>query len=220
MTESTDASPLARFHPLVASWFGHRYGEPTPVQAAAWPVIAAGRHVLASAPTGSGKTLTAFLDALSRFATGSLPATGLSVLYVSPLKALNEDVRVNLVGPLRELSSWFASNGEAFPKVRVSSRSGDTPQSERRSMAASPPAILCTTPESLAILLASKSGIAALSTVRLLILDEVHAVLGTKRGSALACSVGRLALLAGEFQRVALSATVRPFEAAARFVGG
>ncbi len=220
MPETTPDALPDSFHPLVRSWFADRYGEPTPVQAAAWPVIASGAHLLASAPTGSGKTLTAFLGALSRFATGEYPDEGLSVLYVSPLKALNEDVRLNLVSPARELSAWFRARGEAFPKIRIASRSGDTPQSERRSMLAKPPAILCTTPESLAILLSSRSGIALLSTVRLVILDEVHAVLGTKRGSALACSVGRLALLAGEFQRVALSATVKPFEEAARFVGG
>lgn len=220
MPEPTDQSLPASFHPLVSSWFARRYGEPTPVQAGAWPLIASGAHVLASAPTGSGKTLTAFLGALSRFATGDFPPAGLSVLYVSPLKALNEDVRLNLVAPARELSAWFAANGDGFPAIRVATRSGDTPQTERRSMLSSPPAILCTTPESLAILLASRSGLGFLSTTRLVILDEVHAVLGTKRGSMLACSVGRLALIAGEFQRVALSATVRPFEEAARFVGG
>ncbi|HOZ73572.1 MAG TPA: DEAD/DEAH box helicase, partial [Spirochaetales bacterium] len=117
------------FHPLVRSWFTERYGEPTPVQAAAWPVIASGGHVLASAPTGSGKTLTAFLGALSRFATGEYPAEGLSVLYVSPLKALNEDVRLNLLEPARELSAWFRDRGQAFPRLRIASRSGDTSQS-------------------------------------------------------------------------------------------
>jgi ATP-dependent Lhr-like helicase len=220
MIDSTPGAFPGSFHPLVSSWFAARYGDPTPVQAAAWPVIASGAHMLASAPTGSGKTLTAFLGALSRFATGEYPPEGLSVLYISPLKALNEDVRLNLVAPSHELSTWFSSRGETFPKIRIASRSGDTPQSERRSMLSKPPAILCTTPESLAIMLSSRSGLGLLSTVRLLILDEVHAVLGTKRGSTLACSAGRLALLAGEFQRVALSATVRPFEEAARFVGG
>lgn len=220
MTEPSNTDLPESFHPLIRSWFTQRYGEPTPVQAQAWPLIADGAHVLASAPTGSGKTLTAFLGALSKFASGDYPATGLSVLYVSPLKALNEDVRLNLVAPSRELSAWFTALGETFPRLRVASRSGDTPQSERRSMRKSPPAILCTTPESLAILLASRSGLELLSTVRLLILDEVHAVLGTRRGSALACAVGRLALIAGEFQRVALSATVKPFREAANFVAG
>lgn len=207
------------FHPLVRSWFVSRYGTPTPVQSQAWPIIEGGGHVLASAPTGSGKTLTAFLGALSRFATGEYPETGLSVLYISPLKALNEDVRINLLAPLRELSAWFCGHGEQFQRLRVASRSGDTGQAERRGMISKPPAILCTTPESLAILLSSRSGLGLLSGVRLLILDEIHAVLGTKRGSALASSVGRLVSIAGEFQRVALSATLKPFDEAARFVG-
>ena len=220
MPEPTPPSLPDSFHPLVRSWFAGRYGEPTPVQAAAWTVIASGGHVLASAPTGSGKTLTAFLGALSRFASGEYPPDGLSVLYVSPLKALNEDVRLNLLEPARELAVWFRDRGQAFPRLRIASRSGDTSQSERRGMIARPPAILCVTPESLAIMIASRSGLAMLSSVRLLILDELHAVLGAKRGSALACSVGRLALLAGEFQRVALSATVEPFDEAARFAAG
>lgn len=176
--------------------------------------------MLASAPTGSGKTLTAFLEALSRFAAGALPASGMSVLYVSPLKALNEDVRRNLSEPLGELRSWFAGRGAVFPQVQVATRSGDSSASERRRMAAHPPSILCTTPESLSILLASRQGIQGLATVRLVILDEIHALLGSKRGSILACSVGRLASIAGEFQRVALSATVKPFDRAASFVGG
>ncbi|TFG82400.1 MAG: DEAD/DEAH box helicase, partial [Spirochaetales bacterium] len=207
------------FHPLLRDWFIERYGHPTPVQAAAWPRIAAGEHVLASAPTGTGKTLTAFLDALSRFANGSLDPDRLSVLYVSPLKALNEDVRLNLIEPAKELSAYFAARGERFPRIRVATRSGDTTQAERRRALSDPPSILCTTPESLSILLASKGGLGLLSGIRLVVLDEIHALMGTRRGALLACSVGRLALMCGEFQRVALSATVNPFEAAARFVG-
>jgi ATP-dependent Lhr-like helicase len=215
----TDGLP-ASFHPLIRAWFTERYGLPTPVQAAAWPRIAAGEHVLAAAPTGSGKTLTAFLDAMARFVAGDLDPGCLSVLYISPLKALNEDIRLNLTIPLHELSTAFGRAGQAFPRIRVASRSGDTPQSERRRTLKDPPSILCTTPESLAILLASRQGLALLSSVRLVILDEVHAVLTNKRGSLLACCLGRLALLAGEFQRVALSATVKPFVTAAAFVGG
>ncbi len=207
------------FHPLVASWFISRYGNPTAVQEQAWPLLAEGKHVLASAPTGSGKTLAAFLDVFSRFASGTLPSGALSVLYVSPLKALNEDIRLNVMSPLHELSSYFSDNGAAFPYVRVATRSGDTPPNERRRMRNDPPSILCTTPESLAILLASKRGQELLSGIRVLIVDEIHAVLGSKRGSHLACSMGRLALFAGEFQRIGLSATVKPFSVAADFLG-
>ncbi|MFH2116356.1 MAG: DEAD/DEAH box helicase, partial [Spirochaetota bacterium] len=153
-------------------------------------------------------------------AGGGLDPSRLSVLYVSPLKALNEDIRLNLLGPLHELDAWFTARGAVFPRVRVATRSGDTPPAERRRTLSDPPSILCTTPESLAILLASRRGLQLLSDLRLVILDEVHALLGNKRGTLLACSVGRLVALAGEFQRVALSATVKPFEAAASFVGG
>ncbi|HAE22765.1 MAG TPA: ATP-dependent helicase, partial [Spirochaetaceae bacterium] len=208
------------FHPLIRAWFDERYGAATPVQKEAWPRIAAGDHVLAGAPTGSGKTLTAFLDALSRFAGGHVPVRGVSLLYVSPLKALNEDIRQNLIEPLRELSAYFAAHGESFPRVRVATRSGDTPQAERRRMLSDPPSILCTTPESLFILLSSKSGLALLSGLRLVIVDEIHALLGSKRGTSLASSLGRLSLLSGEFQRIGLSATLKSFEPAARFLAG
>jgi ATP-dependent Lhr-like helicase len=224
MNGETCSDPFSGFHPLVQSWFLEKYGRPTQVQALAWPIIAAGGHLLAAAPTGSGKTLAAFLVAISRFTIGAdnggLDPSCLSVLYVSPLKALNEDIRLNLLGPLRELDAYFAARGAVFPRVRVATRSGDTPPAERRRTLSDPPSVLCTTPESLAILLASKRGLELLSDLKLVILDEVHAVLGNKRGTLLACSVGRLVTLAGEFQRVALSATVKPFEVAADFVGG
>jgi len=211
---------LESFHPLVREWFLSRYGRPTAVQEAAWPEIAAGRHVLALAPTGSGKTLTAFLEAISRIASGALSADRVSVLYVSPLKALGEDVRRNLERPLEELSRLFASRGEAWPELRAATRTGDTSQADRRRMLKRPPSILVTTPESLALMLDSPPTRAMLSDVRLLVLDEIHVLAGDKRGALLACSVGRLALLAGEFQRIALSATARPVDALAAFVGG
>ncbi len=211
---------LSSFHPLVREWFSARYGDPTPVQAAAWPLIAAGGHVLALAPTGSGKTLTAFLGAVSRIASGDYPADSLSVLYVSPLKALGEDVRRNLETPIAELETLFRSRGEAWPELRAATRNGDTSQAERRRMLRKPPSILATTPESLALMLDSAASREILATVRLLVLDEIHALAGDKRGALLACSIGRLALLAGEFQRVALSATARPVGAIADFVGG
>jgi ATP-dependent Lhr-like helicase len=208
------------FHPLLWTWFTETYGKPTPVQEAAWPFIARGEHILALAPTGSGKTLTAFLGALSRFIDGTYRTGTLSVLYVSPLKALNEDIRRNLLEPVAALAARFAREGLDFPEIRVETRSGDTPQGERRRFLKSPPGILALTPESLAIILLNPRGRQVLSGVRCVILDEIHAVLGTKRGGFLACQIDRLALLAGEFQRVALSATVKTAEAAADFVGG
>ncbi len=215
------------FHPLVREWFLSRYGEPTPVQAQTWAKAEEGAHLLAVAPTGSGKTLAAFLGAISRFVSGDYPAGALSVLYISPLKALNEDIRRNLDAPLSELErfasgrrDWEGASGFTFPAITVASRSGDTPETERRRFLKRPPSILCTTPESLSILLDSPRARPVLASVRLLVLDEVHSVAGTKRGSLLACSIGRLALLAGEFQRIALSATVRPVDLVARFVGG
>ena len=208
------------FHPLIAPWFLETYGRPTAVQAEAWPRIAAGEHVLALAPTGSGKTLAAFLDAISRLVIGEYDPARLSVLYVSPLKALNEDIRGNLREPLASLRTRFEREGLAFPDIRVDTRSGDTPASDRRRFLVRPPSILATTPESLAILLASPRARSVLAGVRLVILDEIHAILDSKRGAFLACQIGSLSLLAGEFRRVALSATVRPPETAAAFAGG
>jgi ATP-dependent helicase Lhr and Lhr-like helicase len=211
---------LASFHPLVREWFLSRFGRPTAVQEEAWPLIASGAHVLALAPTGSGKTLTAFLGAISRAASGELPSGRLGVLYVSPLKALGEDVRRNLSTPLGEIEALFRSRGEAWPDIRAATRNGDTSQAERRRMLRSPPAFLATTPESLALMLDSPAARPMLAEVKVLVLDEIHALAGDKRGALLACSVGRLALLAGEFQRIALSATARPVGAIADFVGG
>jgi len=216
---------LDLFHPVVASWFRERIGTPTDVQARAWPEIAAGHHVLVTAPTGSGKTLTAFLWALDRLLTGAWEPGGVRVLYVSPLKALNNDIRRNLLTPLEELQRAFADAhpDQPPPHVRVATRSGDTPPDERRRMLRQPPEILITTPESLNILLTSKGGrrvLDGLGAGGTVILDEIHAVAGSKRGTHLITAVERLAWLCGEFQRIALSATVRPLERVARFVGG
>jgi ATP-dependent helicase Lhr and Lhr-like helicase len=210
----------APFHPLIRQWFSERFGEPTPVQRACWESASKGGHILATAPTGSGKTLAAFLWFLNEMAEGRLSPDELSILYVSPLKALNSDVRLNLLSPLAELEAFFAAHGQAFPKIGVSTRSGDTTQAERRAMLKRPPSLLITTPESLSILVNSKGGSAMLSTVKVLILDEIHAVAGTKRGAFLMAAAERLVDCAGEFQRLALSATVRPLELAAAFVGG
>jgi ATP-dependent helicase Lhr and Lhr-like helicase len=211
---------LSLFHPLIGQWFAERLGPPTEIQGRAWPLIAAGRHTLITAPTGSGKTLTAFLWAIHQLATGALGRGQTRVLYISPLKALNNDIRRNLMTPLEELKGVFQAAGEPFPEISVLTRSGDTPAEERRRMIRRPPEILITTPESLNLLLSSRSGRAMLTGIATVILDEIHAVVGTKRGTHLITAVERLVLLTGEFQRIALSATVRPLTAVAEFVGG
>ncbi|HDQ44575.1 MAG TPA: DEAD/DEAH box helicase [bacterium] len=211
---------LQDFHPLIQKWFEEEVGAPTDVQSAAWPAIAQGRHVLVTAPTGSGKTLTAFLWAIHQLATQSWTAGAVRVLYVSPLKALNNDIRRNLIRPLAALRDVFRKAGEPFPEIRVLTRSGDTPQADRRRMLRKPPEILITTPESLNLLLSSQGGRSVLTGIRTVILDEIHAVVNTKRGTHLITAVDRLVPLSGEFQRIALSATVRPAGTVAQFVGG
>ncbi|MDR1839248.1 MAG: DEAD/DEAH box helicase, partial [Treponema sp.] len=210
------------FHPVIRNWFTETYGNPTSVQAEAWPLIERGENVLAIAPTGSGKTLTAFLSAISRFCCEErkYDVAKLSVLYVSPLKALNEDIKRNLLEPLAAIKTRFEKEALPFPPIRVETRSGDTPQSHRRRFFISPPSILALTPESLAILLLNPKGRQVLSAVKYLIIDEVHALLGNKRGAFLSCQIDRLALTAGEFQRISLSATIRNPQIAAVFVGG
>src|SRR5436309_9790247 len=200
--------PLELFRPETRAWFERNFAAPTPAQAKGWPAIAAGGHVLIQAPTGSGKTLAAFLYAIDRLSAA--PGDGLRVLYVSPLKALNYDVERNLRGPLAGLQSG----------LRIAVRTGDTPQKERAAMLKDPPDILITTPESLYLLLTSRAR-EKLTGVATLILDEVHAVAGTKRGAHLALSVERLERLVDQpFQRIGLSATQRPLEEIGRFVSG
>jgi ATP-dependent Lhr-like helicase len=201
-------APLDVFRPETKAWFERNFAAPTPAQAKGWPVISSGKSVLIQAPTGSGKTLAAFLSAIDRLTPE--PAQGLRVLYVSPLKALNYDVERNLRGPLAGLRS----------ELSVAVRTGDTPQKERAAMLRHPPDILITTPESLFLMLTSQAR-ELLRSVDTLILDEVHAVAGTKRGAHLALSVERLeALVAQPLQRIGLSATQRPLEEIGRFVGG
>jgi ATP-dependent Lhr-like helicase len=212
--------PLDAFSPRLRAWFRAEFAAPTDVQARSWPVIRAGGHVLITAPTGTGKTLTAFLGALDDFAAGRLAPGATRVLYVSPLKALNTDIARNLTAPLAGLARTFAAAGETFPPVRVATRSGDTPQNERQRLLRRPPEILVTTPESLQLLLTSARGRAALATVERVIIDEVHAIADNRRGVVLAVCLERISALAGDFQRVALSATVHPLDVVAAFVAG
>jgi ATP-dependent Lhr-like helicase len=199
---------LAPFSPQTREWFTRAFAEPTPAQQLGWPAIASGEHTLIQAPTGSGKTLAAFLYGIDRLNTEG--GSGLRLVYVSPLKALNYDIERNLRGPLAGLES----------SLRVGVRTGDTPQKERTAMLKDPPDILITTPESLYLLLTSRAR-ETMTGVRTLILDEVHAVAGTKRGAHLAVTVERLERLVDEpFQRIGLSATQRPLEEIGRFVSG
>ena len=217
---SAVSTTLERFHPLVATWFAERVGEPTEIQVKAWERIAAGEHCLITAATGSGKTLAAFLWAINQLVTGEWGLGQTRVLYISPLKALNNDIQRNLLTPLAELEERFRAAGLAWPEIRVRTRSGDTDQSDRRKMLRRPPEILITTPESLNLLLTSKDGQRSLLGVRSVVLDEIHSVVSSKRGVYLMTAVERLAHLTGEFQRVALSATVRPIDTIAAYVGG
>ena len=215
---------LSPFHPLVQEWFRGQFDAPTEAQTLGWPAIAQGRHTLIAAPTGSGKTLAAFLTCLDRLVrdglNGGLPEQT-QVVYVSPLKALSNDIQRNLAESLAGISSLAESDGSPLPEIRVAVRTGDTPASQRQAMAKRPPHILVTTPESLYILLTSESGRRALAGVSTLILDELHAVAGNKRGSHLTLSVERLcALAAGPVTRIGLSATQHPIEEVARFLVG
>ncbi|MFP4550058.1 MAG: DEAD/DEAH box helicase, partial [Spirochaetales bacterium] len=208
------------FSSIVKTWFDRTYPAPTEVQLDAWPHILNGEHVLVSAPTGSGKTLTAFLCGINALLTKQWPTDRVSLLYISPLKALNNDIERNLLAPLSQIEELARERNTNLPEIRVATRSGDTPSSKRRSMIRRPPAILITTPESLNLILSSPRARTMLGSVRTVILDEIHAVVGEKRGTHLITAVERVALLAGEFQRIALSATVRPMDLVAAFVAG
>jgi ATP-dependent Lhr-like helicase len=214
------------FHPIVEEWFRRTLGSPTPAQENAWKELAAGNDVLVSAPTGSGKTLAAFLLCLDRLVRAALDGTledRTDAVYVSPLKALSNDIQKNLERPLAEITALAAERGLMLPPIRVALRTGDTTASDRQKMARRPPHILVTTPESFYILLTSEKGRASLATTRTFILDEIHAVVDDKRGAHLALSASRLddlVLKAGGRvpQRIGLSATVRPLDEVARFV--
>src|SRR5487761_737385 len=215
---------LEYFHPATVAWFRKTFATPTEAQRAAWPAIRAGRPTLIAAPTGSGKTLAAFLAAIDALVCEGLER-GLKdecqVLYVSPLKALSNDIQKNLQAPLEGIRNQLLESGLPDVDIRALVRTGDTPQAERERMRRTPPHILVTTPESLYILLTSDSGRKLLSTVKTVIVDEIHALAGNKRGAHLALSLERLAALTPKPPvRIGLSATQKPIEEVARFLPG
>jgi ATP-dependent Lhr-like helicase len=225
------SEPLDAFLIPVRAWFSETFGNPTRPQALGWPHIQAGEHTLILAPTGSGKTLAAFLWGINRLyeelaATeeATRPASdgqGVRILYVSPLKALNNDIERNLRFPLTGIRSVAKRQGSPLPHLRCAVRTGDTSGSARASMVRNPPHILITTPESLYLILTSPKAREMLRTVHTFILDEIHTLCGNKRGAHLALSLERLEHLAsGPIQRIGLSATQRPLEEVARFLGG
>ena len=228
---ATASDPVARFSPAVRDWFRASFEAPTEAQARGWAAIAGGHHTLIHAPTGSGKTLAAFLWCLDRLATHPSPSPtretpgAVRILYISPLKALTYDIERNLRAPLTGIALAAERLGEPVPHISVASRTGDTPTEDRRQIARHPPDILITTPESLYLMLTSAAR-EVLRAVEVVILDEVHAIAGSKRGAHLALSLERLEALRLEspamrpIQRIGLSATQRPLETIARFLGG
>ncbi|MHB1354579.1 MAG: DEAD/DEAH box helicase [Anaerolineae bacterium] len=215
---------LELFQPAVRTWFCERYGEPTPPQEQGWPAIGRSEHVLILAPTGSGKTLSAFLWGINslyaRLAAGEV-LHGVQLLYISPLKALNNDIERNLREPLAGIRHTAARMGIDLPPISVAVRTGDTPSSARQRQVKHPPQILITTPESLYLLLTSPSAGMMLESVKTVILDEIHTICGNKRGVHLGLSLERLVERAGHsLQRIGLSATQRPLDEVARFLGG
>ena len=216
--------PSSLFHPAVAAWFDRSFSGPTPAQAEAWPAIQAGLHTLVAAPTGSGKTLAAFLaaiDALVRQGVDGTLRDETHVVYVSPLKALSNDIQRNLEAPLAGIAEALRAQGLPSVEIRTWVRTGDTPAGERDKARRRPPHIVVTTPESLYILVGSESGRKMLATTRTVIVDEIHALAPNKRGVHLALTLERLnALCGGKLLRIGLSATQKPIEQVARFLVG
>jgi ATP-dependent Lhr-like helicase len=216
--------PLSAFHPVIARWFEQKFGEPTPPQRLGWKSIRQGRDTLIAAPTGSGKTLAAFLEELDRLFREGLEAPlpdETRVVYVSPLKALSADIHLNLAEPRREIRRLAEEMGIEAPRITAAIRSGDTPQNERAAMLRKPPHILVTTPESLYLMLTAQRSREMLRTVRTVIVDEIHAVLESRRGAHLALTLERLAHVAQQpVQRIGLSATMEPIEEVGKWLVG
>ena len=218
------------FHPIIKHWFEHRFAYPSPAQERGWPPIAADQHTLVLAPTGSGKTLAAFLWSIDKLFRRSLGSeshlfsenrTGIHTLYISPLKALNNDIHRNLTVPLEEIQRLAHVSSIEAPPIRVAVRTGDTPSHVRQSMLRKPPHILITTPESFYLLLGTERGREMFRELRYIIVDEIHAYNNNKRGVHLSLSLERLVpLVAGEPVRIGLSATQKPLDRIAAFLGG
>src|SRR5256712_2267611 len=215
---------LDHFHPVISRWFSETLGEPTSAQKQGWAAIREGRHTLIAAPTGSGKTLAAFLSALNDLfeesLRGPLPDE-VRVVYISPLKALSADIHKNLAEPRKGIRRIAEEMGLGTPRITAAVRTGDTTQSERAAMLRTPPHILVTTPESLYLLLTAERSREMLRTARTVIVDEIHAVIGTRRGAHLALSLERLQQVAERpLVRIGLSATQNPIDEVARFLVG
>src|SRR5437764_10972114 len=215
---------LSRFHPLIARWFSETLGSPTPAQVRGWAAIGERKHTLIAAPTGSGKTLAAFLTALDDLfqegLSGPLP-NEVRVVYVSPLKALSADIHKNLAEPRAAIRRLAAEAGVEAPQITAPARPVDTTTSERAAMIKTPPHILVTTPESLYLLLTAERSRAILRSVRTVIVDEIHAVIGTRRGAHLALTLERLQQIAERpLLRLGLSATQKPIEEVAKYLRG
>ncbi len=224
MVATDSADILADFHPVVAAWFRATFGTPSPPQRLGWPSIASGRNTLILAPTGSGKTLAAFLWAINHLVEQHLQeelAPGVRIVYVSPLKALNNDIARNLAGPLAGIRAEAEMARISLPHIHTGVRTGDTSAAQRRAMITRPPDILITTPESLYLMLTGQKARTIFTTVQYVIVDEIHAVCGNKRGVHLSLSLERLQEIADqEFVRIGLSATQKPLERIAGFLGG